>query len=51
MKQVLVVEVGGDEGVAPHAGAWVETDQSVTVRVRAIVAPHAGAWVETKPRW
>ena len=33
--------------VAPHAGAWIETDfDCVPVRV-TIVAPHAGAWIET----
>ena len=35
------------ETVAPHAGAWIET-QSGTDGVRqGAVAPHAGAWIET----
>ena len=33
--------------VAPHAGAWVETDNQVQPAKIANVAPHAGAWVET----
>ncbi len=33
--------------VAPHAGAWIETN-AVGVFVRFVtVAPHAGAWIET----
>ena len=33
--------------VAPHAGAWIETDIQVYASDRALVAPHAGAWIET----
>ena len=33
--------------VAPHAGAWIETQANpLPVRFRC-VAPHAGAWIET----
>jgi hypothetical protein len=38
---------GAEVFVAPHAGAWIETD-CVTIGVMASeVAPHAGAWIET----
>src|SRR5665648_1054273 len=34
-------------GVAPRAGAWIETSRpSMTLRA-ALVAPRAGAWIET----
>ena len=36
-----------DSQVAPHVGAWIETDPEITMRVRDIVAPHVGAWIET----
>ncbi len=32
--------------VAPHAGAWIETDYPV-LSIGKSVAPHAGAWIET----
>ena len=34
-------------GVAPHAGAWIETDDGTTHIYGTEVAPHAGAWIET----
>ncbi len=33
--------------VAPHAGAWIETDHCFYGRPWCQVAPHAGAWIET----
>jgi len=33
--------------VAPHAGAWIETDKCTCGRWKGVVAPHAGAWIET----
>ena len=33
--------------VAPHAGAWIETDAVSYVPTKEVVAPHAGAWIET----
>ena len=34
--------------VAPHAGAWVETNLGSSKSIMGQqVAPHAGAWVET----
>ena len=36
--------------VAPHAGAWIETNRAIACQSRMMVAPHAGAWIETK-RW
>ena len=34
--------------VAPHAGAWIETDGVSIAILRGLVAPHAGAWIETE---
>ena len=34
--------------VAPHAGAWIETQVHCIVLCLCPVAPHAGAWIETK---
>ena len=34
--------------VAPHAGAWIETEGAATCSKEPSVAPHAGAWIETK---
>ena len=33
--------------VAPHAGAWIETDNTSFYLHKSSVAPHAGAWIET----
>ena len=34
--------------VAPHAGAWIETDgKKLCIFWKKVVAPHAGAWIET----
>ena len=33
--------------VAPHAGAWIETNEVRSAIRHAPVAPHAGAWIET----
>ena len=37
-------------GVAPHAGAWIETDIEGLTVLGPRVAPHAGAWIETLRR-
>ncbi len=37
-------------GVAPLAGAWIETSAAYDAAVGAIVAPLAGAWIETSGR-
>ena len=35
-------------GVAPHAGAWIETFPGDALLILdEAVAPHAGAWIET----
>ena len=34
-------------GVAPRAGAWIETNITVSARDLKAVAPRAGAWIET----
>ena len=36
--------------VAPHVGAWIETEKERKARVKAAVAPHVGAWIETELR-
>ena len=41
---------GRDYGVAPHAGAWIETRDAAAVGGMDAVAPHAGAWIETRRR-
>jgi hypothetical protein len=33
--------------VAPHAGAWIETQVAYVEHLLTLVAPHAGAWIET----
>ncbi|MHB9293878.1 hypothetical protein Holit_02997 [Hollandina sp. SP2] len=33
--------------VAPHAGAWIETEYKSSCKRIDGVAPHAGAWIET----
>ena len=35
-------------GVAPLAGAWIETCAFCRLQVSHLVAPLAGAWIETK---
>ncbi len=35
--------------VAPHAGAWIETQVCGATLMADEVAPHAGAWIETQP--
>ena len=34
-------------GVAPRAGAWIETENATDLRSTRSVAPRAGAWIET----
>ena len=36
--------------VAPHAGAWIETNKSHCNEFLKNVAPHAGAWIETRQK-
>ena len=33
--------------VAPHVGAWIETDKRPSAPKHHTVAPHVGAWIET----
>ena len=48
MKQQKLKDKRDREGVAPRAGAWVETGSAVSLcDFGARVAPRAGAWVET----
>ena len=34
--------------VAPHTGAWIETDNGLSLYFAVEVAPHTGAWIETR---
>ena len=36
-----------NHNVAPHVGAWIETNIRLTVKRSEVVAPHVGAWIET----
>ena len=38
------------KAVAPHAGAWIETQKHKERCQACGVAPHAGAWIETISR-
>ncbi len=38
-----------DSGVAPRAGAWIETSFLRRMPIIDHVAPRAGAWIETSP--
>jgi len=42
--QTLIV---AHKKVAPHAGAWIETEETRDRNKARSVAPHAGAWIET----
>ena len=48
MKLNGFVIMSGGTGVAPLAGAWIETGKIETFHAPASVAPLAGAWIETK---
>ena len=47
LKRVPATNVDKRVGVAPHAGAWIETCYGWTQSGIPKVAPHAGAWIET----
>ena len=47
LKHVGLERGGTLIGVAPHAGAWIETSKAVYASAVSMVAPHAGAWIET----
>ena len=47
LKQVSVQHHYKSTAVAPHAGAWIETNAANVVARLYTVAPHAGAWIET----
>ena len=47
LKRIHSPKAGAAPGVAPHAGAWIETVASQVGVTNAKVAPHAGAWIET----
>jgi len=34
--------------VAPHTGAWIETNPQYFLATKFKVAPHTGAWIETR---
>ena len=47
LKRAMLTLKSLDLNVAPHAGAWIETDIAALSGEEAIVAPHAGVWIET----
>ena len=50
LKPEVEPAIGGFQGVAPHAGAWIETSLVKKDLYGSPVAPHAGAWIETHNR-
>ncbi len=47
MKQLCYSPLSRPSYVAPHAGAWIETEEEHKYGFDEGVAPHAGAWIET----
>ena len=47
LKLIVYCSITLFQPVAPHAGAWIETDDVSKVETGLYVAPHAGAWIET----
>ena len=47
LKQAIVAQGNPRHLVAPHAGAWIETQFPTLIALPINVAPHAGAWIET----
>ena len=47
LKHFTPVKHTEESGVAPRAGAWIETIAASAVRYCSFVAPRAGAWIET----
>ena len=47
LKQNLSAYATPQVPVAPHAGAWIETQSHCRYAPLQNVAPHAGAWIET----
>ena len=47
LKLTLANRGGANATVAPHAGAWIETNDGNECGTMGNVAPHAGAWIET----
>ena len=49
LKQIKKIIVITGIGVAPFAGAWIETSNVISLMEGMDVAPFAGAWIETNP--
>ena len=47
LKRVWARKQAHTRKVAPHAGAWIETETTRQPGGLPLVAPHAGAWIET----
>ena len=47
LKLVMLAATAPGCCVAPHAGAWIETNGFAPINFSSVVAPHAGAWIET----
>ena len=50
LKQIQIQRERREEIVAPHVGAWIETEREEEERFREMVAPHVGAWIETEKK-
>ena len=48
LKLTAAVNIYCIEQVAPHVGAWIETQNEAESGNVRFVAPHVGAWIETK---
>ena len=46
LKCIDGIHISLGDGVAPHAGAWIEIRGNMTYLDAHRVAPHAGAWIE-----
>ena len=47
LKRLAVEESMFNPMVAPHGGAWIETEDVAKECEERLVAPHGGAWIET----
>ena len=50
LKRSFVIPESFGGGVAPRAGAWIETSNKSDIIPRRTVAPRAGAWIETESK-
>ena len=48
LKRSILVPYTTSLCVAPHVGAWIETQSPQELEEERRVAPHVGAWIETQ---